>query len=70
MPCLKSTDGTFICSNFWFPIEVLQTMADKREGKPLFWEDVDCSYVLSRGWDREPKGADAKVRYEITRTMS
>jgi hypothetical protein len=57
MPCLKSTDGTFICSNFWFPIEVLQTMADKREGKPLFW-------------DREPKGADAKVRYEITRTMS
>lgn len=70
MPCIKSTDGTFICSNFWFSIDALQTMADEREGKPLFWEDGDGGYVFARGWDREPKAADAKVLYEITRTMT
>ena len=70
MPCIKSIDGTFIVSNFWADLDALKALAEDREGKTLYWEDADGGYVFVRGWDREPRGADARVLYEIVRTMS
>ena len=70
MSCIKSTDGTFLVSNFWIDTEALKALAQEREGNPIHWEDGDGGYVFARGWDREPRGADARVLYEITRTMS